>query len=424
MPRTARLPHELRLRNHKGQAVCTYRGHVFPFGPWLPGTPGNPGGAPSPEALAGFQRQVGVWSQNPHAGLYVEPAAVDYLPVLWRDWLASSHAPSDGWMNEQAGRLLFGTAAEPGPHRATDVATFTPADLLAWQSALCRLTETRKGRHTGRRYGRRMVTRFASLVKRCFLWGAVVGRVHPDRAAAIKLVPGPAAGEARKPAKVSAVPEERVNATLPHLPPPVAAAVMVLRWCGARPGEVLELRSGDVVRAGVCWAGGTVPLDLDALGVWAAVKGEHKNEWRGHDRVIFFGPLAQAVLAPLLSDDPSVPLFRPEDAREFDLARKRSRRTPGGRGNREVPKGANGRPLNPTYPSTSFRQAVHRGCLRAGVPHWCPKMLRKLCLGLVQARFGPDAASAVGGHAATGVTQKHYTGLDFAAAAKAMAAMG
>lgn len=415
----------MKLRNHKGQAVCTYRGKVFPFGHWMPGTRENPSGYPAPDALANFQRQVGVWSQHPDAGLYVEQDPSERLPSLWRDWLDSGRAPTNEWTVRAASMLLFGTYEEPGPHRATEVVSFKPADLLAWQTRLCGLRkETESGLSAECRYGRRMVMEFVSMVKRCFLWGAVVGRVDPDRAAAIKLVPGPAKGEVRGCKSVAAVPEDRVITTLPHLPPPVSAIVQVLRWCGARQSELIGLRSGDIIRSGVCWAGGTVPINLDELGVWAAVKGEHKNEWRGHDRVIFFGKGAQALLLPLLSSDPKEPLFKPVEARNWCCERKRAKRKPGGRGNRALVKGDQGRPLNEFYSSFSLNQAIVRACARVGIPTWNPKQLRKLCLGLVQARFGVEAAAAVGGHAAVSVTQRHYSGLDFMAAARAMAEMG
>lgn len=426
MPRKARLPHELSLRNHKGQAVCTYRGKVFSFGPWVPGTPANPTGYPSADALSAFQRQVGIWSQHPDAGLFVEQGAVDYMAVLWRDWLASGYAPTDQWTTDTAALLLFGTAKVPGHHRATDISTFTTADLMAWQSWLCGLKEVdRKGNPTGRqRYGRRMVMEFVGLVKRCFLWGAVVGRVNSDRAAAIKLVPGPPKDAARPPRKVPAVSEERVWATLPHLPPPVAAIVKVLRWCGARQSELTDLRVGDLVRSGVCWAGGTVPIDLDALKVWAVVKGEHKNQWRLLDRVIFLGPNAQKVLLPLLADDPNEAVFKPVVARNWCCDKKRAKRKPGSRGSRSTPKGEGGRPLNEFYSSFSLNQAVVRACERAKIAKWNPKMLRKLCSGLVQARFGREVAEAVCGHAAVGTNARHYSGHDFMAAARAMAEMG
>ncbi len=426
MPRKARQPHELSLRNHKGQAVCTYRTKTFAFGPWLKATKELPGGKPSADAMANFQRQVGIWSQHPDAGLFVEQEATDFLAMLWRDWIASPHRSGDCRLVAQAGVLLFGTAEEPGPHRATDATTFTPADLLAWQSALCWLKELdTEGNPTARsRYGRRVVMRLVSLVKRCYQWAAVVGRVDPDRAAAIKLVPGPAKGEARLPVRVPAVPDEIVTTTLPHLPPPPRAAVQVLRLCGARPAEVLDLRCGDIVRSGVCWAGGTVPLDLDELGVWAAVKSDHKNQWRGGDRVIFLGKTAQAVLMPLLCDDPTVPIFSPAAGRAHAVARNKAKRKPGNYGTYKKPKGANGKKLNATYTADSLNQAVERACDAAGVPRWTPKQLRKTCLGFVQARFGAEAASAVGGHAAVGVTQRFYTGADYAAAARAMAELG
>lgn len=54
-------------------------------------------------------------------------------------------------------------------------------------------------------------------------------------------------------------------------------------WTGARPGELRQLRAGEV----------------DTL-AWAAAPSRHKNAWRGKGRVIVLGEHARAILAPYL----------------------------------------------------------------------------------------------------------------------------
>jgi len=154
MSRPARLPHELRLRNHHGRVVCTYRIVVYPFGTW--GANG-----PTPDALGVFHRQVGVWTLNPDAGsrdLTGEP-----LAILWADWLESPHSPRDRRdENRRCGRAMFGSIDQPGPLLGAPVADLAAADVLAWQDRFC---AANLSRYT--------VKRFVALLRSCLAWGHV-----------------------------------------------------------------------------------------------------------------------------------------------------------------------------------------------------------------------------------------------------------
>lgn len=73
--------------------------------------------------------------------------------------------------------------------------------------------------------------------------------------------------------------------TVPLMPPAVRAIVGLLRLTGARPGEVMRLRPGEVDRSG---------------GAWVFRLARYKESWRGKPREVHLGPAAQAVLAPWL----------------------------------------------------------------------------------------------------------------------------
>lgn len=75
--------------------------------------------------------------------------------------------------------------------------------------------------------------------------------------------------------------------------------------------------------------------DIDRRGkVWTSFIGGHKTEHHGHERRLYFGPEAQAVLAPFLVRPDDAYLFSPREAeRERREVRRTHRRTPNGRGN-------------------------------------------------------------------------------------------
>lgn len=112
----------------------------------------------------------------------------------------------------------------------------------------------------------------------------------------------------RESAKVEPVEEHLLDATLPHLSRPVRAVVELQLLTGARPGELLGLR----------------PIDIeidDEGGVWTYRPEVHKNAHREQERIIHFGPRAQAVLRPFLTDRPTdAYMFSPREAEEQRLA--------------------------------------------------------------------------------------------------------
>jgi integrase len=151
---------------------------------------------------------------------------------------------------------------------------------------------------------------------------------------------------------------------------------------------------------------------------------EHKNAWRGRDRVIPLGPRAQAIVRAFLTDDPQAYVFSPRRAVAEHHARRaaarRTKRSPSEESRRTAVPGS-GRAAR--YDRRSYRQAVVRACRRAGVPPWSPLMLRHTAATLIRARFGLEAAQAVLGHARADVTQV-YAERDLARAHAVAAAFG
>jgi hypothetical protein len=145
-----------------------------------------------------------------------------------------------------------------------------------------------------RTYTNRQVKR----VQLMFRWAASKEMVPASVPAALGTVAGLRRGAARESEPVEPVADELVDATLPHLPPPVKAMVQLQRLTGARGGELFPLRT----------------CDIDMTGdVWKYRPEHHKTAHHDHDRVIFFGPQAQEVLRPFLRTDLQAYLFQPRE---------------------------------------------------------------------------------------------------------------
>jgi integrase len=154
------------------------------------------------------------------------------------------------------------------------------------------------------------------------------------------------------------------------------ALVAVAYHTGARRGELLRLTTGMIDRSG---------------DVWTADLAEHKTAHAGQrPRRLYFGPNAQAAMAPwLLPDVPGEPIFSPRraDARQ---ARRRGQRLPGR-----------------TYGRASLDQAIRRAVARAGVAPWTFGQLRHAAAVRITDAADLEAARQSLGHSTAAMT-RHY----------------
>lgn len=195
-------------------------------------------------------------------------------------------------------------------------------------------------------------------VKRCFKWATSQELVPPSVFHGLLAVPGLRRGktDARETEPVKPVPDAWVDATIQHVSRQVAGLIR-LQWAsGMRPGEAVIMRG----------------CDLDTSGkVWVYTPERHKTEHHGHERPIYLGPQAQAVVRQFLKTDLSAYLFSPADADRLRReAQHEARKTPLSCGN--VP-GSNrrrrpGRAPTDRYTVDSYRRAIVNGCDAAFPP--------------------------------------------------------
>lgn len=251
-------------------------------------------------------------------------------------------------------------------------------------------------------------------IRQCIRWGVerrfVSGEVWHE-VSAMKGIPQ-GRGGVRESKVVEAVPRRWVDAVLPHLQRPLAAAVELQWWSGARPSEVLQLTRGR--------------LEI-SKGPWIFRPPMHKGRWKGKERVIVLGPKCQAILSPLLKFSPDAAILSPRDAlaeiSEQKRVARKSKETPSQR-QRRIDNAAKEPSVGEFYNVNSYRKAIHRACDEAGVPRWSPHRLRHAAGTRIFLAEGIEASRVALGHSDDRVTRRYAVGADSELAAAVMGRNG
>jgi integrase len=118
--------------------------------------------------------------------------------------------------------------------------------------------------------------------------------------------------------------------------------------------------------------------------------------------------------------------FSPIEAERDRLAaRHAERKTPLSHGNAPGTnkKEKRSRPLGACYTVASYRHAIHRACIAAGVAKWSPNRLRHARATDLRRNYGIEAAQTVLGHANLPTTEI-YAEANFDKARRIMAEVG
>ena len=398
------------LHKARGSAYVRDRGRVRYLGRY--GTP------ESKEAYTRFlvewrARQVGAPPPLPEPG--VDLTVVELCAAYWdfaQRYYTKNGEPS-GWLTHI--RLMLRKVRETYGH--TPAGEFGPRKVKTIRQTLVVAGHSRP-----------YINKLIPIVLRMFKWATAEELLPGNVFQALRSVEGLKKGrtEAHETKPVVPVPDEVVDATLPYLPPVVAAMVCFERLTGCRPGEVCMIRPCDVERSGE---------------VWQYRPESHKTEHHGRQRIIYIGPQAQIVLSPYLLRDAQVPCFQPvESERKRHEAMRSRRRT------RVQPSQWNRRKARPArqpktaYDRNSYARAVKRAVEKANadrrreaaqasddspvlLAHWHPNQLRHSKATEIRRRFGLEAAQVVLGHAKADVTQV-YAERDSALAVEVMKRIG
>jgi len=389
------------LRHHKpsGQGVVTLNSRDHYCGPWG-----------SKQAKVEYQRLVGEWLASGGAPRVTDRNAITVaeLVLAYRRFAKDYYAPPS---NEGAQiRLAMQPVVERYAH--TLARDFGPLSLKAVRQVWIDAGLAR--RYINQRVGR---------VVRAWGWAVENELIPPECWQALKAVKGLRSGrsDAKETPAVRPVSDAIFEATLAELgSPQVRSMLRLMRLTGARPGEVCIMRTGDIDRT-------TSP--------WEYRPRTHKTAHRGHERVVYIGPKAQAVLADWLRADPEAFLFQPREAaaavREASQVAGRSDadRARAARNKRAADaRKRGGRAQNRRLPGERYTpgrlgHAVGRACQRAELEHWHPHQLRHAAATELRREIGIEAARVVLGHRSPGMAEL-YAEADRTAAAAHMARLG
>lgn len=392
----------------------------------------------SPESREAYDRLIAEWLVGRHrpaatfAGAAADFSVNELCLAYWR--YVERHYVKDGKPTSEQDAVRHALRFIRKLYGNTAAKEFGPLALKTVREEMIRHPITRKRKvrdpetgqireevrvvHQG--LARRVINKQIGRIRRMFAWAVEEELLPVEAYQALLCVKGLKKGksEAREKSRVGPVPEAFVEAVLPLVPPTVATMIRVQLLTGARPQDVVNLRA----------------IDIDMTGpVWEYRPRHYKTEHRNDDdspdreRVVFLGPKAQALLKPYLTLNVTDYLFSPARSEgERNARRRQGRKTPlwPSHARRYERKGRRRRaPLRERYDVASYRRAIRRACLKAGVPVWAPNQLRHARGTEIRRRYGLEASQAVLGHAELGVTQV-YAEVDRETARRVMLEVG
>jgi integrase len=364
MSKKLRIP---RYRFHKAsqQAVVVIQGKSTYLGKWN-----------SPESRAEYERLIAEWLENRRcpatsgnsSGLRVN----ELILTFWRH-AGEHYRHPDG---RPTGELdNFRDALRPlrkiyGHTLAKD---FGPLALRTVREEMIKAGLCR-----------RTINARINRVRRVFRWATSIEMIPPSIIIALETVPGLQRGrcDARESAGVKPVDWADVEATLPFLSRPIAAMVLLMRYTNCRADDAVVMRGCDIRMEG---------------DIWTYRPANHKNQWRGHERVMHLGLRAQEVIRPFLKPSLQAYFFSPREAvEEYHAQRNKNRKTketPSELKRRRHKRHARRQP-GLHFTVNTFQQCVRRACRKAAVPAWTVLQVRHTRAIEVRERYGVEGAQA------------------------------
>lgn len=391
MPKLSSSVPRCRLHKGTGQAVVRLQGRDIYLG--------KSGSAASKEA---YKRFVAEWSENggklldsPHANTVTD------LVIAYTKF-AVTYYQKDGKPTNEVRMIKSAIKIARQLYGRTPATKFGPLALKA-----CR------GKMIEKDWCRSHINKQVDRVKRMFKWATENEMLPGTLYQALRCVTGLKRGrsEAREGRKVTPISDADIMATLKHLPKVVADMVQLQRFTGARPGEICNIRPGDINR------------ESD---VWAYIPESHKTEHHDRPRVIFIGAKGQRILLPYLLRAADAYCFSPREAEgKRRAAQHEARKVPLSCGNRP---GTNKkvkprRTPGEKYDRNSYGRAIRRAAEKAGVGQWSPHRLRHTFATEVRKSFGLEAVQVCLGHSKATVSEI-YAERDFAKAANVARQIG
>jgi len=336
-----------------------------------------PGRPHSPESIDGYRHLLNEYLRKRSAKQKPQPVRPHWeitivdLAAAWLEHCKVYYATSNTRSNEYQ-NCHYAVRPLVALFGATRVVDFDPHSLKAVRDAMIignwtYETAKRPIKPWPRAHANAQVNR----IKRLFRWGVEAGMVSPDVAAIVAAVAPLAKGRtfAAESKPIAPVPDTMIDATLPFLSPTVRAMVELQRITGMRSDNLCAMRPCDIDRSAV---------------VWVFRPPIHKGTGRGKPLAVPLGPRCQAILQPYLDRSATLPCFSPRDIRKRTIGK---------------------RAYGTRYTTGSYRNAVHKATVKAGVVSWHPHQLRHNAANAAKRARGLEGARAYLGHSLISTTE-------------------
>lgn len=356
----------------------------------------------SPEAQAAYDRFLLEWMKNrnrpqkpnyrPGRGIMLVEMVVAYI-AEYRERPVKNRSDLNTFI------LLGKRMAALFPDYETD--DFRIRDLEMLRDSFQKEGFNRGGEH--RDYCRTYLNKLVNRVKTIFAWGVSKEMVSAETCDRLKYLQPLRKGRttAPEPEARHLVSPSDYRAVLDVMPFYYRDIIEILRFTGMRPSELINMRVGEIDRAGE---------------IWIYRPPVHKTEHSGNVRAVAIGKNAQKLLAPHLDGrrgDEYV--FTPSRAMESLWKTKRvnrKTRVQPSQEKRAAERAGKYAKYSPKLAPDAVRKAVARACtkaIEAGtlVQPWTPYELRHTAITEVRTKFGAEAAQHFAGHANLN-TQRFY----------------
>ncbi|GAB5403914.1 MAG: site-specific integrase [Aureliella sp.] len=374
-----------KLRKHKASnlGVVTLNGRDHYLGPW--GT----GKKPTKAVQSAYDAKISAWLsvgrfEGSPAGAQLSMAQVLASYIHHAKGYYTPEDPNSKYHD------MLRAARKLRPYIQMPANDFKPQYFKEVRSAMV-------SEGCSRTYVNQVMGRVLKIIK----WAYAEGHVDGDVYHRCKAVEPLRKGFTRAPETEGVKPVEAsiVQQTIPHLPPVIQTMVKLHMLLGCRPAELCGMRAGMVDQSEEVW---TIRLE------------NHKNAFRGKDRVLYLGPRAQKLIDPLLDRGDEDFLFSPQDSERQRLASVHAKRStriscgnrPGynSRTRSSKPK-KRSRPAGDRYLPTSYARAIKRACAKHGIPHWHPSQIRHTVATAIRRDHGLEAVAVSLGHSEVATSQ-------------------
>ena len=354
----------------------------------------------SPESMNAYHRVVAEWIESGRSQLLPatsQEITIAELVAKYWEHAKTYYRRADGKASKELD--LYHQSLKPllKLYETSRVAEFGPRALKSVRQQL--IQDNKLNRNTLNGYIRR--------VKGVFKWGVEQELVPPSIWHGLQAVAGLKRGrtEVPEPKRIRPALQAHIDIIQPNVSRQVWALIQLQLFTAARAGELVTMRATEIDTSGP---------------IWIYTPADHKTAHHGIERNIYMGPRAQEIVSPFMGTRPIGDyLFSPIEAEHERHAQAECHRRPDQKPNpKKTP-----REIGEHYTTTTYRCAIRRACIKAGLDSWHPHQLRHNAATWLRKEFGLDVARIILGHRSPAITEI-YAELDREKAISAMQKSG